>query len=217
MLDILVRYLPAFTNGALVTLELAVLVWIGGLAVGVPIGVARARLPAGARDVAAIFFLALASVPILVYLLWAHYPLQGALGIVVNPFITAALVLSLYNGLIVSDLVRGAILNFPEDYLTAARVMGVPLPLVRRNIMMPIVIQSSLPAYISTQVAALHMTLFASLISVDELFRQAQRVNAIEYRAVEVFSLLAIFYFILSFPLLALSKWLESRTTFEKT
>jgi len=33
-----------------------------------------------------------------------------------------------------------------------------------------------------------------------------QRINSIEYNAVEVYSLLAIFYFVLSFPLLILAR-----------
>ncbi len=211
MWDILLRYFPALVSGAAVTLQLVTIVWIAGTLLGILLGVVRASGAPRMRTASDIVFLAIGSVPILVYLLWAHYPLQGSLGIVVDPFATAAVVLSLYSGVIISDIVRGGILNFPREYIEVGRVNGVSASDIRRHIVLPIVLRASLPAYVAAQVTALHMTLFASLISVDELFRQAQRINSIEYRAVEVFSLLALFYFVLSFPLLLLSKWLDAR------
>ncbi len=55
------------------------------------------------------------------------------------------------------------------------------------------------------QVNMLHMTLFASLISVEEVFRVAQRVNALEYRPVEIYSALGLFFLLLSLPLTGLA------------
>jgi His/Glu/Gln/Arg/opine family amino acid ABC transporter permease subunit len=217
VIDLLIKYAPAFISGAIVTLQLALIVWGLGLVLGVLLGALRARLKGVWRELSSVFFLGLASVPILVYLLWAYYPLQRGLGVNIPAFATAAGVLALYNAIGISDIVRGAILNFPNEYGEAGRALGIPPGKLRRFVMTPLIIQSTLPGYIASQVGALHMTLFASLISVDELFRQAQRVNSIEYQPVEVFSLLAIFYFALSFPLLMFSKWLEAKTSFERT
>jgi len=77
--------------------------------------------------------------------------------------------------------------------------------------MIPLALRAALPGYLVSQVAVLHMTLFASLISVDELFRVTQRINALEYNAVGVFSLLALFYFVLSFPLLIVARLANER------
>lgn len=206
------RYSTALLDGAITTLELAMIIWLLGLVIGAPLGILRGSQSSGAtKGLLQVAVLALSSVPILVYLLWAHYPLQAGLGVSVPPFLTAAVVLTLYNALTVSELVQGALKDFPVAFEMAARVNGLRRGVFAKEILAPIVFRAALPGYLGSQVAALHLTLFASLISVDELFRVAQRINSIEYNAVEVFSVLAIFYFCLSFPLLLFSKWAESR------
>jgi His/Glu/Gln/Arg/opine family amino acid ABC transporter permease subunit len=216
---ILSAYSGPLLSGALTTLELAAIVWGVGLGLGIVIGTIRAWLPPFLKGLSALVFSAVSSVPILVYLLWFHYPLQAAFRVVVNPFVTSAFVLSMYNAVTISELVKGSIEGFPSEFREVARVNGLSRTVFAREIMTPMLTQGFLPGYLSSQVAALHLTLFASLISVDELFRVAQRINSLEYNAVTVFSLLAIFYFVLSFPLLLLSRWLarHQRDVWEDT
>jgi His/Glu/Gln/Arg/opine family amino acid ABC transporter permease subunit len=211
VIGILVRNWRDFASGMFVTLELAVVVWFVGLVLGAPLGAFRASLRGRAEAAASVVFLGLGSIPILVYLFWFHYPVQKALNIVLDPFYTSCFVLGLFNALIVSDVVRSAVADFPSDYALVAVVNGVSRRDFWIEVQAPLVLIAILPAYISTQVTALHTTLFASLISVNELFRQAQTINSREYRPVEIYSLLVIFYFALCFPLLMLSRWLQRR------
>ena len=179
---------------------------------GVALGVWRAARTGGSRRKGITLFSTVASsIPVMVYLLWCHYPLQSALDISVNPFITAAVVFTLYNALVIGDIVRGSIKDLPISFSLAAQATGVPRSTYTRYILIPLALRAALPGYLGSQVAVLHMTLFASLISVDELFRVTQRINAIEYNAVGVFSLLALFYFVLSFPLLVLARVANGR------
>ena len=97
MLRILRDYSGALLSGATTTLELALIVWIAGLALGVLLGAIRGSLPLPLRNGSTVLFAAASSVPILVYLLWFHYPIQAAFGVVVNPFLTSAFVLSIYT------------------------------------------------------------------------------------------------------------------------
>jgi ABC-type amino acid transport system permease subunit len=206
------RYDYALAAGALVTLKLSAIVWLGGFVLGTVVGVLRAsvrsRTGSGAASIAA---LAAASIPILVYLLWAYYPLQQLLRWQVSPFTTAAAVFTAYNVLVVSSLIYGGINELPLAYSMAARVSGIPRLSYVRVILLPLAVRRILPAYLASQVNALHLTLFASLISVEELFRVTQRINSIEYDPVSAYSLLALFYFALSFPLFLASRWAERR------
>jgi polar amino acid transport system permease protein len=137
--------------------------------------------------------------------------LQSMLGISVRPFITAAVVFTFYNTLAIGEVVRVSVEGLPVAYSMAARVTGVPRGTFIRYVMVPLALRAALPSYLLSQVGVLHMTLFASLISVDELFRVVQRINAVEYDAVGVYSLLALFYFVLSFPLLLMARIADDR------
>lgn len=204
-LSLIVRYHEALLAGALTSIELALIAWTGGLVLGVLLGVWRASRSHRTGSGFSLLSMIAGSIPVMVYLLWCHYPLQAVLGVSVQPFITAAVVFTLYNALAISQIVRGAVDDLPLSFALAARATGVPREVYTRHVLVPLALRAALPGYLGSQVAVLHMTLFASLISVDELFRVTQRINAVEYNAVGVFSLLALFYFVLSFPLLILA------------
>ena len=210
---LIVRYREALLKGALTSIELAAIAWSAGLFFGTILGVWRGLRSGGAtKSGVALFSVIASSIPVMVYLLWCYYPLQSVLRINVSPFATAATVFAFYNILIVGEVVRSAVADLPVSLSMAARVLGIPKTQYLRSILLPLAWRAALPGCLVSQVGVLHMTLFASLISVNELFRVVQQINSVEYNAVGVFSLLALFYFILSFPLLLLAglanKWL---------
>jgi polar amino acid transport system permease protein len=204
--SLIARYRVALWDGALTSIELAAISWIGGLVLGVLLGTWRAGHNRRTGTGVNLLSMAASSVPVMVYLLWCHYPLQARFRVNVNPFITAAVVFTLYNALAIGEIVRGSIDGLPVSFSMAARATGVPRSIYTRHVLVPLALRAALPSYLGSQVAVLHMTLFASLISVNELFRVTQQINAVEYNAVSVFSLLALFYFVLSFPLLVLAR-----------
>src|ERR1700722_18782153 len=124
-LSLLSRYHEALLAGALVSLELAAIAWVGGLVLGTLLGIWRASYGRGARKSGlALFSSAAASIPVIVYLLWCHYPLQAHLGISIPPFYTAAVVFTFYNILTIGEVVRGAIEDLPVAFSMVALVTG---------------------------------------------------------------------------------------------
>src|SRR5207249_809855 len=132
---------------------------------------------------------------------------------VIDPFVTASVVFSIINLLSVGDLLRSHISDFPEQYRTAARVCGLDRRTFIFRIQIPILLRQVLPALLPLQIIMLHSTLFASLISVDEIFRASLRINALEYKPVHIFTALALFFLAISLPVNALAIWLRVRFT----
>ena len=137
----------------------------------------------------------------MVLLFWLHYPAQQILGVVIHPFYTAALVLSLVNMLGVEMIVRGAIEAVPSEFRDAGRVSGLSRRTIIFRIDLPLILRHVLSPLLVSQVVMLHMTLFASLISVDELLRMAQRINSQVYKPVEIYTALGLFFLIVSLPI----------------
>ena len=151
--------------------------------------------------------------PILVLLYWLHFPVQAYFRITIDPFWTAVLALAVVNTVIVSEDVVNVLNDFPSQYIAAAKVCGMSRMEIITRIQAPLVLRQVLPALLKTQVYMLQATLFASLISVQEIFRVAQSINAQEYRPVEVYSTLAIFFLCICLPLNGLAIWLRHRFT----
>lgn len=212
IIDILVVYHQGLLDALGVTLHLSIIIWTTGILIGGMIGIIGSRSNFINMIIRNFSFL-LSGLPVLVLLFWFHYPLQAVLNIVIDPFYTAATVLSLINVFAVSDLVNRVLRDFPTQYLDAAKVSGLNGGAMIFYIQLPIIFRQILPGIISLQVVMLQSTLFASLISVDEIFRMAQRINAQIYRPVEIYSALGVLFLLICLPINGLSSWLRIKFT----
>ena len=211
--DILIKYYPAFLNGLSVSMQLCAIIWGTGLFIGGALGLAGMRFRKWVGIPSRFLSFVLSGIPILVFLFWLHYPAQAMFNVVIDPFYTAALTLAIVNIFGVADLVRSALQDFPEQYMTAAKVTGLTRKQTIFRIQLPLILRQILPAILMLQVVMLHTTLFASLISVEEIFRVAQRINAQIYKPVEIYTALGLFFLAVSLPINGFALWLRSRFT----
>jgi polar amino acid transport system permease protein len=157
----------------------------------------------------------LSSIPFLVLLYWCHYPLQEILNIVVDPFITAAVLLSIVNTVGVADIILKSLLSFPSQYLEVAKISGLRPTTIRSKIIFPLLLRTSLPPILMLQIQVLQMTLFASLISVNEVFREAQRINSMIYRPIEIYTTMALLFIAICAPVNFAAKMLRDKYIFD--
>ena len=180
---------------------------------GILLGVTGANKPySWGRFTRAMSF-AFSAIPTLVVLFWLHYPAQAVFNVVIDPFYTASLTLSLVNLFGVGEMVRQAVADFPAQYIIAGRVCGLSRRELVMHIQLPILFRQLLPSLMVQQVAMLHATLFASLISVEEIFRVSQRINSTIYRPVEIYTALAFFFLIVCLPINLGAVYLKKRYT----
>ncbi len=211
--DIIIKYREGLLAGLLVTLKLSIIIWLSGILIGTVLGYLGSKYHKEVGTPSRVISFILSGIPVLILLFWLHYPLQAILNISINPFFTAAFAFSIINIFAVADLVRSALVNFPTQYSLAAKVCGLSQKETFLKIEMPIILRQIIPSLLSLQVVMLQLTLFASLISVEEIFRVAQRINATIYKPIEVYTALAIFFLIITLPLNGISLWLKNKYT----
>src|SRR5271166_5383855 len=119
LIDILINYHWAFLSGLRVTLELCFVIWLSGLIIGVTLGTLSAHHPKSWGRFTRTTSFGFSAIPTLVILFWLHYPAQALLGVVIDPFYTASLALSLVNVFATGELVRQAVIDFPSQYIVA--------------------------------------------------------------------------------------------------
>ena len=213
VIQLIIQYQRAFIDGLRVTFELCGITWAVGICLGAALGTAahRWRWVVG-TPLRALAFL-LAGIPFLVLLYWAHYPLQVSFEVIVDPFYSAVSVLSLLNVVAVAEICRVALDDFPTEYVLAAKVCGLTRAETFARIQFPLILRQILPSLLTLQVTMLQMTLFASLISVEEIFRVAQRINSVLFRPVEIYTALAVFFLLICLPLNGAALYLRHRFT----
>jgi polar amino acid transport system permease protein len=209
--EIISKYKSAFLDGIQITLYLCLIIWISGLLIGSLLGVfsQRYKIAIGIPTRVVSFFLS--GVPVLVFLFWLHYPFQQMIGRNFDPFITTALTISLMNIFTVAEIVRNAIQDLPSQFIEAAKVCGIKRKKRLWQIEFPIIFRFVLPSFLITQVNMLHLTLFGSLISVNEIFRVSQQINSQVYQPVEIYTALGIFFLIVCLPINGLAMYLKMR------
>ncbi|MSU60527.1 MAG: ABC transporter permease subunit [Candidatus Staskawiczbacteria bacterium] len=211
--DIILTYKEGLFLGLLVTLKLCLIIWLAGLVIGTILGYLSSKYHSEIGVPTRITAFILSGIPVLVLLFWLHYPLQAMLEVNINPFYTVAFALSIVNIFAVSEIVGSALSNFPSQYNLAAKVCGLSQKETFLKIELPIIFRQIIPSLLSLQVTMLQLTIFASLISVEEVFRVAQRINSLIYKPIEIYTALAIFFLIICLPLNGLALWLKYKFT----
>jgi His/Glu/Gln/Arg/opine family amino acid ABC transporter permease subunit len=206
-------YHEAFLKGLAVTLEMCGIIWSVGIFLGFVLGWVGAMHKDTFGQVIRWFAFVLGGVPTIVFLFWLHYPAQALLNVVIDPFYTAVFTFTVINTVSVSEIVRTALSEFPQHYLIAARVCGLTPQQTFTKIQLPLLLRTVIPGILMLQIIMLHTTLFASLISVEEIFRIAQRINALIYKPVEIYTALGMFFLAVSLPVNGLALWLKGQYT----
>jgi polar amino acid transport system permease protein len=211
MIKIISEHWMEFWVGLRTTLMLCGCVWGLGLVLGTILGVSAGRFRRALGWPVNTLAVTLAGIPIIVWLFWLHYPAQYMLHVVIDPRVTSIVALSILNIIWVADIWRRSYVACPKQYTLAAIVTGLSPATTAWRITFPIIARHALPAILIVQMNMLHASLFTSFISVDELFRAAQRLNSQIYKPVEIYSALAIFFMAVTVPVYVFAGSIQRR------
>lgn len=209
--EIISKYHKELWGGLKITLQICAIVFPVGIILGTLFGIARHKWKVIAGWPGTIFSLLISSTPFIVFLFWLHYPLQYLLHIVVNPFITSTFALSVIMLVIVSDIIKNSLNEFPYQYTLAGKACGLNKSQIVIMIQLPIIFRQALPNLLFGMVTVLQLSLFGSFIGVNEIFRVAQQINSDIYRPVQIYTALALFFIIICAALNILAFWLKSK------
>ena len=211
ILKLFIVYKEGFLQSLWVTFKICLLVWSSGIILGTFVGVLSGKYNKTFGLISKIVSTLISGVPIIVLMYWLYYPMQQQLDVNIPAFYIAVLALSLFNIFIVASLVESSIKNLPNQYVVSARVSGLSEKTILLKIQIPLIFKQLIGPVLLVQITMLHNSIFASLINVDEIFRQIQRINATEYRPIELYTALAIFFIVITIPLTLTAQFLKKK------
>lgn len=188
---------------------------IGSIALGVVVGLvacfARLSRFATLRILARSYQELFRCTPLLVQILWAYYALPMLLGVTITNTVAGLLTLSLYVGSFYAEIFRGGINAIDKGQREAAAAVGMSGVQAMTHIIMPQAIKKMLPAFINQSVIQVKNTSLLYAISVAELTYMTSVVNSETYRPLEAYTLAAVMYFVMLFPLTQVADHFERR------
>jgi len=207
----LLRYTPLFWKGVLVTLAYTATTILLGLVIGLLIGLGRLSRSKLLNVPLVAFIEAFRCTPLLVQIVWFYYALPVLLHIQIPATTAAVLVLSCYTGAFYAEIFRGGIISIERGQWDAARALGLrPWPMMRK-VILPQAVKRMIPPFVNQSITQLKNTSLVSTIAVPDLLYNGQLVTADTYRPLEVYTVVAIIYFVLLFPSTMLAQWYEKR------
>lgn len=121
------------------------------------------------------------------------------IGIDIDRFLAASIVISLNTGAYMAEYVRGGIVSIDKGQFEAAQAIGMTHLQTMIHVVIPQVARNILPATGNQLVMNIKDSSVLSVISVVELFFTANSVAGSNYRYLEAFFIASVLYFIMTF------------------
>ena len=203
------KYRTLLIGGIGYTLLFTVICVIGGLIVGLAAGMGRLSSHKFVSVPLRTFVEVFRCTPVLVQLVWFYYALPVLTGIEMSAPVAAALCLSLYGGAFYSEIIRGGIISTDIGQTEAGQAIGMTRAQVMRRIILPQAFRKMIPPLVSQSIMQLKNTSLLMVLAVPDLLYQGQVIAHDTYRPLEVYTFVAIAYFVILFPITLWAKRLE--------
>lgn len=207
----LLQYKGLIGVGILYTLGFTIATAVSGLVVGCVIALARLSNLRIASVVMTGLIEIFRCTPVLVQLVWVYYALPILTGIELSPAFAAFLTLTLYGASFFGEIIRGGIISVDPGQWDAGRALGMRRHQLMGRVILPQAFRRMVPPLVNQTVLQLKNTSLLSVLAVPDLLYQGQLITSASYRPLETYTMIAVIYFIILFPMTRLAHGLETR------
>jgi polar amino acid transport system permease protein len=209
------RWLPELLYYSLTTLKIAAVSFILAIAFGLLFALMRTSPNRWIRGIAVAYIEIVRGLPIVVLLYIVYFaPPQLFPNLNwqwFNAFSGAALGLALHGGAILAEVFRSGIEALHKGQREAALTLGMTPTQAMTYIVLPQAARIVLPPVANYAIGLLKDTSLCSLIGVNELMNGAKSIAFADYQPMAVFVLVAGIYFVMSYPLSLMVRYMEWR------
>ncbi|MBV8470857.1 MAG: amino acid ABC transporter permease [Burkholderiaceae bacterium] len=211
-----------YPNGPLGGLALTVLLASLGLLLALPLGLllglARVSPLAWVRWPVSGLVFVVRGTPLLMVVFWAYFFLPVVTGHKTGQFDTMLGALVLFDGAYLAEIVRAGLQGLPKGQFEAARSLGLSYGQAMRRVLLPQALRHMLPSLVNQFVSTIKETSLGTIIGLSELSYVANQINAqVLVKPLQIYSVLALSYFVMCFGLSRLAYALESRLNEART
>ncbi len=203
--------LPELLDGAKLTLWISILGLLGGAVIGVVAGFARAYGGFLSSRVALVFIELFRGTPIMVQVMFIYFALPLMIPVRIDPFGAAVATIMLNSGAYIGEITRGAVLSINKGFREAGLALGLSRRDTLKYVIAPLAFRRMLPALGNQWIVSIKDTSLFIVIGVAELTRQGQEIIAGNFRAMEIWTAVAVIYLIITLVLSYVLRLIEAR------
>ena len=199
------------------------------LVVGVIGGLGRLARNPFLHGIATLYVEIVRGIPLLVQLIWWYFAFPVVIQQIgewlnisiianyqANPIFTAIMAITVCYGAYMSEIYRAGIQSIPKGQIEAARSLGMTHFQSMRHVIIPQAVRVVLPPVGNELIALLKDSCLVSVVAVADLTRRGREFMAVHFNPIEVWTMVALLYLVMTLLLARVVAWIEKKSRFER-
>src|SRR3954453_10279357 len=208
-----------FREGMTFTVTLTLLAMRGGLIFGTLLAMMRLSSFRPVSMVAGGYVNLMRSIPLVLVIFWFYFLVPYIAGAVigsrdpvpVGAFLSCVITFTMFEAAYYSEIMRAGIQSISRGQVFAGQALGLTYWQGMRYVILPQAFRNMLPVLLTQTIILFQDTSLVYVISVTDFFGAAAKIANRDYRLVEMYTFVAVVYFVISFSLSYVVKVLQHR------
>ena len=192
------EYIPYLLAGAWISLQIVILAFSGGMFFGLILASIKTFGNLTLRRIVNVYVTFFTNTPQLVQIYFLFFALPE-IGILLSPFVAVLIGMTLNAAAYMCEIQRAGFLSIRQNELDAARTMSFSIVQQVRFVILPHIMKVLFPPLSNHYILMTLGTSMAAIFGVEELTGRAFNINSETFRSVEIFSITALVYIIITF------------------
>ncbi|MDO5605438.1 MAG: amino acid ABC transporter permease [Paracoccus sp. (in: a-proteobacteria)] len=210
MLGLTIQQIAYIFQGAGWTIVLSLLGFAGGTLLGLPVALARASGSRVLRITSSLLVQFIQGVPLPVIMFVVYFGISIG-GFELPALAAAGLAMTLYSGAYLGEIWKGCIQAVPKTQWEAAECLALTSTQRFIFVILPQALRIAIPPTVGFMVQIVKNTSYAVVINFFDLTYSAKVINNSTFMPFTVFTLAALIYFAICFPMSLLARRFERR------
>lgn len=202
--------IPLLAEGLVATMKISLVAIVLGTALGIALGLASIAPLRPLRWCVRAYVDFIRGTPLLIQVFLVYFALP-VVGINLSEFWAGVAALSLNAGGFIAEIVRAGLSAVPLGQTEAALAIGLTRLQTLVLVLLPQIVRPALPPVTNELISLVKGSSLLSVISVYELTRAGQAIISERFVPLEIYALIALYYYVVISALAWLSRWLERR------
>ncbi|MFG1351563.1 amino acid ABC transporter permease [Xanthobacter autotrophicus] len=210
MLGLTIEQIAYLFRGAGWTIVLSLLGFVGGTALGLPVALARASKSRVLRIASGLLVQLVQGIPLPVIMFVVYFGISIA-GFDVPALVAAGVAMTLYSGAYLGEIWKGCILAVPRTQWEAGECLALTKTQRFVFVILPQALRIAVPPTVGFLVQIVKNTSYSVVINFFDLTYSAKVINNATYKPFTVFTIAALIYFAICFPMSLLAGRFDRR------
>ena len=208
-----------FLDGMRFTLTLTAIAMVGGIVFGTLLAMMRLSSVRAISVIGGAYVNLMRSVPLVLVIFWFFFLVPYIGGwvtgasrpIQVGAFLSAVITFTMFEAAYYCEIMRAGIQSIPRGQVWSGYALGLNYWQTMGFIVLPQAFRNMLPVLLTQTIILFQDTSLVYVISATDFLGAAAKVANRDYRLVEMYTFVAVVYFIISYSLSLLVRHLQDR------